>query len=81
MEIIIMVKDEVKAIADYWAEVGLLKVLDSNGYSHSGKPVGFFNGFFILSTIEGGRVWIAVDSIVSIRELGIVVHPTMEEAM
>lgn len=66
--------DNLEVIINYWNDVGIIKVTDINSDSFVGRAIGFFNGFFILSTIEGGRTWISTDNIVSVKEMGIVVR-------
>ena len=77
IRVVIMSEDNLRLelITNYWREVGIIRVHDANNNNFVGRAVGFFNGFFMLVTIEGGRVWIDIDSIVSIREMGILIGP------
>lgn len=68
-----------KAIADYWEKVGIISVIDANGNRYTGRPMGFYGGFFILGTIRGGRVWISTEHIVTIEEMGILFNPEDEK--
>ena len=67
--------EEMKEVIAYWEAVGIIKIIDSNTNSYIGRAIGFFNGFFILATISGGRAWVDTESIVSIEEMGILIGP------
>ena len=70
---------KLELITKYWEEVGIISVVDANGGRHTGRPMGFFNGFFILATIRGGRVWINVENIITVEEMGILITPEGEK--
>ena len=60
---------EYESALEYWGEVGLISIKDSNGDIHQGVVMGFLNECIVLKTPLGYRMWISKDCIVSIQEL------------